>query len=59
MENLKELNLNEMQEISGGIFGVDDAIFWSLVGTGFAAGIATGISRKNRAVSIETNMLKG
>lgn len=58
MCNLKELDLNEMREISGGIFGVDDAIFWSLLGTGFAAGIATGISRKNRAVDVETSMLK-
>ena len=57
MDNLKELNFNEMQEISGGIFGVDDAIFWSLIGTGFAAGIATGISRKNRVTNIETSML--
>ncbi len=44
----KRLTENEIMEIEGGIFGVDDAIFWGLVGAGFAAGIATGISRKNR-----------
>jgi len=26
----------------------DDAIFWTLVAAGFAGGIATGVSRKNR-----------
>ncbi len=35
-------------DIDGGIFGVDDAIFWALVATGFAAGVTVGISRKNR-----------
>ena len=39
-----------MMKINGGLFVVDDAIFWSLVGAGFAAGVATGISRKNRKV---------
>lgn len=34
--------------VDGGIFGVDDAIFWTLVAAGFAGGIATGVSRKNR-----------
>lgn len=27
---------------------VDDAIFWTLVAAGFAGGMATGVSRKNR-----------
>lgn len=48
MGNFEILAEEEMLDIDGGIFGVDDAIFWGLVGTGFAAGIATGISRKNR-----------
>ena len=38
----------ELYDVEGGIFGVDDAIFWTLVAAGFAGGIATGVSRKNR-----------
>ena len=48
MKDLRELTKEEIMEIEGGIFGVDDVIFWGLVGAGFAAGVATGISRKNR-----------
>ena len=39
---------NKLYDVEGGIFGVDDAIFWTLVAAGFAGGIATGVSRKNR-----------
>lgn len=48
MDEFKRLTEKEIMEIEGGIFGVDDVIFWGLVGAGFAAGVATGISRKNR-----------
>jgi len=48
MKHFTELNMNEMMEVDGGILGVDDAIFWGLVGVGFAAGVAAGINRKNR-----------
>ena len=41
MDNFKRLSMQ-------GIFGVDDAIFWTFVAAGFAGGIATGVSRKNR-----------
>lgn len=47
-DKFEYLTEEEMLDVDGGIFGVDDAIFWGLVGAGFAAGIATGISRKNR-----------
>lgn len=47
-----EMNEGEMRELEGGILGVDDAIFWAVVGgaffAGFAGGIAAGISNKNR-----------
>ncbi|WP_455720511.1 hypothetical protein [Agathobacter sp.] len=43
-----ELTNENLIECDGGIFGVDDAIFWTLVAAGFAGGIATGVSRKNR-----------
>ena len=45
---LKRLSMQELYDVEGGIFGVDDAIFWTLVAAGFAGGIATGVSRKNR-----------
>lgn len=48
MEKLEVIEEIDLYDIEGGILGVDDAIFWGLVGAGFAAGIATGISRKNR-----------
>ena len=48
MDKFKELSLEEKMEVNGGIFVVDDVIFWSLIGTGFASGVAAGISRKNR-----------
>lgn len=47
-----ELSAAEMNEIDGGIFGVDDAIFWAVVGgcfvAGIGAGVAAGVSRRNR-----------
>jgi len=43
-----ELTKEEMMNINGSIFGVDDAIFWKLVATGFSAGVAVGINRINR-----------
>ncbi len=46
--------MQELYDVEGGIFGVDDAIFWTLVAAGFAGGIATGVSRKNRK-KIERN----
>lgn len=55
MDNFKRLSMQELYDVEGGIFGVeggifgvDDAIFWTLVAAGFAGGIATGVSRKNR-----------
>ncbi len=48
MDEFNTLTDEEIMEVEGGIFGVDDVIFWTLVGAGFAGGIATGISRKNR-----------
>ena len=47
-DNFKRLSMQELYDVEGGIFGVDDAIFWTLVAAGFAGGIATGVSRKNR-----------
>ncbi len=46
MDNFKRLSMQELYDVEGGIFGVDDAIFWTLVAAGFAGGIATGVSRK-------------
>ena len=54
MDNFKRLSMQELYDVEGGIFGVDDAIFWTLVAAGFAGGIATGVSRKNRK-KIERN----
>lgn len=48
MDNFKRLSMQELYDVEGGIFGVDDAIFWTLVAAGFAGGIATEVSRKNR-----------
>lgn len=48
MDNFKRLSMQELYDVEGGIFGVDDAIFWTFVAAGFAGGIATGVSRKNR-----------
>ena len=48
MKEFKELSMNEMLEIDGGVFGIDDAIFWTLVGIGFGAGVGCAISRKSR-----------
>lgn len=41
MDNFKRLSMQEL-------YDVEDAIFWTLVAAGFAGGIATGVSRKNR-----------
>ena len=48
MDNFKRLSMQELYDVEGGIFGVDDAIFWTFVAAAFAGGIATGVSRKNR-----------
>lgn len=48
MDNFKRLSMQELYDVEGGIFGVDDAIFWTLVQLVLQAGIATGVSRKNR-----------
>ena len=48
MDNFKRLSMQELYDVEGGIFSVDDAIFWMLVAAGFTGGIATGVSRKNR-----------
>lgn len=48
MNGFKELDEKQLMDIDGGIVGVDDAIFWGLVAAGFTAGVAVGISRKNR-----------
>ena len=48
MNGFKELDEKQLMDIDGGIVGVDDAIFWELVAAGFTAGVAVGISRKNR-----------
>lgn len=51
-KNFEILLNEECFETSGGIFGVDDAIFWAVVGgcfvAGVGAGVAAGINRKNR-----------
>ena len=39
MDNFKRLSMQELYDVEGGIFGV---------AAGFAGGIATGVSRKNR-----------
>lgn len=31
MDNFKRLSMQELYDVEGGIFGVDDAIFWTLV----------------------------
>ena len=36
MDNFKRLSMQELYDVEGGIFGVDDAIFWTLVAAGFA-----------------------
>ena len=38
MDNFKRLSMQELYDVEGGIFGVDDAIFWTLVAAGFAGG---------------------
>lgn len=47
-----DLSETEMNEVDGGIFGVDDAIFWAVVGgcfvAGIGAGVAAGVSKRNR-----------
>lgn len=49
---LSDMTVNEMMSVEGGLFGVDDAIFWGCVITmfvgGTAVGVTAGISRKNR-----------
>ena len=40
MDNFKRLSMQELYDVEGGIFGVDDAIFWTFVAAGFAGGIA-------------------
>lgn len=35
MDNFKRLSMQELYDVEGGIFGVDDAIFWTLVAAGF------------------------
>ena len=50
MEKFVELSKNEKLNTNGGVLVIDDAIFWGLVGTGFAAGIKLGVNRKNRTV---------
>ena len=55
MENLVELSEKEKLEIIGGVFGVDDAIFWGLLCTGFATGAKLEMNRKNRAVKERKN----
>lgn len=58
MDNFKRLSMQELYDVEGGIFGVDDAIFWTLVAAGFAGGIATGVSRKNRKIERNNAMNK-
>ena len=41
MDNFKRLSMQELYDVEGGIF-------WTFVAAGFAGGIATGVSRKNR-----------
>lgn len=47
-----EMTNNELMTVEGGLFGVDDAIFWGAVVAmfvaGAGAGVAAGVSRKNR-----------
>ncbi len=35
MDNFKRLSMQELYDVEGGIFGVDDAIFWTFVAAGF------------------------
>ena len=50
MNRFIELSEKEKLKTFGGIFVVDDAIFWGLVGTGFAVGAKLGVNRKNRSL---------
>ncbi len=50
MEEFIELNQDEKLKTTGGVFVIDDAILWGLIGTGFAAGIKVGVNKKNRIV---------
>lgn len=50
--------MQELYDVEGGIFGVDDAIFWTLVAAGFAGGIATGVSRKIEKIERNNAMNK-
>ncbi len=52
MTKFTDLNTKELMNTDGGVFGIDDAIFWGAVVGMFAAGagcgVAAGVSRKNR-----------
>lgn len=49
MENFNSLSENELFEVDGGVFGVDDAAVVTAFLTAMAIGAAVGANRKNRS----------